>query len=114
MCEAGVRLDDEATRSERQGSESSFCNCAGAHRDLLAFPTGRSSDLTMMTVGSVLTIGSPAVSSDGGSRPGLEQGGELKVATERRRRRCAFGSKLRHVCWRGGASRPPGAIRVGY
>ena len=38
----------------------------------------------------------------------------LKVATERRRRRCAFGSKLRHVCWRGGASRPPGAIRVGY
>ena len=45
---------------------------------------------TMTTVGSVLTIGSPAVSSDGGSRPALE-GGELKVATERRRRRCAFG-----------------------
>ena len=66
---------------------------------------------TMTTVGSVLTIGSPAVSSDGGSRPGLEQGGELKVATERRRRRCAFGSKLSHGCWRGGASRPPGAIR---
>ena len=44
----------------------------------------------------------------------VSRGRELKVATERRRRRCAFGSKLRHVCWRGGASRPPGAIRVGY
>ena len=69
---------------------------------------------TMTTVGSGVTIGSPAISSAGGGRSGLERGRELKVATERRRRRCAFGSKLRHVCWRGGASRPPGAIRVGY
>ena len=45
---------------------------------------------TMTTVGPVLTIGSPAISSAGGSRPALEQGGELKVATERRRRRCAL------------------------
>ena len=106
--------DAEATRSERQGSESRLRIHALSSRAEFAFMAVAPLLPTMTTVGSVLTIGSPAVSSDGGSRPGLEQGGELKVATERRRRRCAFGSKLRHVCWRGGASRPPGAIRVGY
>ena len=110
----GSVWDAEPSRSERRGSESRLRVRALSARAVFAFTAVAPLLPTMTTVGSGVTIGSPAISSAGGSRSGLERGGELKVATERRRRRCAFGSKLRHVCWRGGASRPPGAIRVGY
>ena len=79
-CLAGVRLDAEATRSERQGSESRLRIHALSSRAEFAFMAVAPLLPTMTTVGSVLTIGSPAVSSDGGSRPALEgrraQGGD--------------------------------------
>ena len=105
--------DAEPSRSERRGSESRLTVHALSARAVFAFTAVALPLPTMTTAGSGVAIGSPAISSAGGGRSGLERGRELKVATERRRRRCAFGSKLRHVCWGGGASRPPGAIRVG-
>ena len=100
--------------TERRVSESRLRVHALSPRAVFALTAVAPRLPTMTTVGSGVTTGSPAISRLGGSRSGLERGRELKVATERRRRRCAFGSKLRHGCWRGGASRPPGAIRVGY
>ena len=105
--------------TERRVSESRLRVHALSPRAVFALTAVAPLLPTMTTVGSGVTTGSPAISSAAGGRSRLERGRELnteqqlKVATERRQRRCAFRSKLRHVCWRGGASRPPGAIRVG-
>ena len=69
--------DAEPSRSERRGSESSLTVHALSARTEFAFTAVAPLLPTMTTVGSGVAIGSPAISSAGGGRSGLERGREL-------------------------------------
>ena len=64
--------DAEPSRSERRGSESSLTVHALSSFTEFAFTAVAPLLPTMTTVGSGVTIGSPAISSAGGGRSGLE------------------------------------------
>ena len=72
--------DAEPSRSERRGSESRLRIYALSSRAVFAITAVAPLLPTMTTVGSAVTIGSPAISSAGGGRSGLEgrraQGGD--------------------------------------
>ena len=70
---AGVSVwDAEPSRSERRGSESRLRVRALSSRAVFALTAVAPLLPTMTTVGSGVTIGSPAISSAGGGRSGLE------------------------------------------